>query len=1115
MSSDLDSASKRAPLVRGLIFAASWVAVLSGLYHISAVYLRPLPGEMHPNMHLLLAFTILLIGGAGAMHEVYGDKIRKLNILPVLYILSLLPAVFFFYFVGEIGEGWSDQNVIWVYALPFVLWAAMMAMERAWLALVLWALGFVPFFFLVANWSALSETNQEPTFWWFLMASAIPVMWTLFGVFYRPAEGLRKAALPLAAFIACLFLAAWRIGIWAGLPDEVRSVFYLWPAFLLVIPLIWSQRKFGANFADYPSYPYPAGLTIGLNAGMLVYAVVASLYLFWFHEEMTDRPAAPTFADTRVGFVMIVVALELTRRCFGPPLPTLAIISLTYGIWGNLFAPPFGHGGHDWVDLLSKLSTDFIGGLFGFLVIISSTFIIMFLLLGAFLHESGAAQFFVNFALGLFGRLRAGAGLAAVGASALMGTVSGSASGNVVTTGTFTIPLMKRIGLSPHIAGAAEAAASSGGQIMPPVMGAGAFIMSELIEVPYFQIIIYATIPAVLYFTIVGINIHFAAGALAIKPLPPEEIPDWRAELKSGWFYLVPLAFLVFFLFEGRTPVFAGVMSVFVMVGVWMYRNSSQFLGGFRSGDKTIPDDVFVFVPVTFWVFGFLLFSVLNGLEAWLEWPLGLRGAPAVGASIRAALVLGIVGAVLAIIFTRMSAVGADFWNEIQRGWLVIYPIAALGLWVAFGWTSGVTGGFIVLAALGVLAVVRGNLSQPATVIPWAFVLIWAIAYQLQIGLYWVLPWISELGEWVTPFGFVYHSLIFFGVALLIQKLILAGGESGAGGTVPDTGDAPDAVPSIRQVAAISCNPFFYLRHVKREGREEGADVEAAEGAAEWLDRIRHALRVGGRQGAEFGVTLVTIDIVVTVFTITGIGNKFAYLIESLSSDVCIIAPSVGGGCAYYLGFDGFFVALLLTAVSCAILGMGMPTTAAYVLLAILGGPVLIKLVGPELTHIYGAEWAKEFLAAKGDRVASHMFIFYFAILSAITPPVAIASLVGAKLAGAPYFKTSMMSLRFAIVGFVVPFLFMFEPALLALGHPGRVAFSAVMTLLAFVAFSAGTQGWLLSKLYLYESILLYACFAVLILFIIFHSFIMLAVGLVLGGIPLVRQMREMRLASG
>jgi TRAP-type uncharacterized transport system fused permease subunit len=1103
MSSDLHTASTRAPIVRGLVFAASWLAVLSGLYHISAVYLRPLPGEMHPNMHLLLAYTILLIGGAGTMHEVYGEKIKKLNILPALYVLSLLPAVFFFYFVGEIGEGWSDQTVTWVYIAPFALWAAMMAMERAWLAILLWALGFVPFFFLVANWSALSESSQEPTLWWFLLASAIPVMWTLFGVFYRPVEGLRKAAVPLVVFFASLFLGAWRVGIWAGQPDEIRSVYYLWPVFILLIPLIWSRRKTREDFADYPTYPYPAGLTVGLNVGMLVYVVVACLYLFWFHEEMVDRPGAPTFADSRVGFIMIVVALELTRRCFGPPLPTLAIISISYGIWGNLFAAPFGHGGHDWVELLAKLSTDFIGGVLGFLVVISSTFIIMFLILGAFLHESGAGKFFVDFALGLFGRLRAGAGLAAVGASALMGTVSGSASGNVVTTGTFTIPLMKRIGLSPHIAGAAEAAASTGGQIMPPVMGAGAFIMSELIEVPYFQIIGYATIPAILYFTIVGINIHFAAGSLDIKPLPPEEIPDWRAELKSGWFYLVPLAFLVFFLFEGRTPVFAGVMAVFIMVGVWMYRNSTEFLGGFRSGDRTIPDDVFVFVPVTFWVFGFLMYVVLNGLEGWLGWPLSLRGAPAVASAVQAALVLGVVGVVLASVMVRFSAMGSLFWNEIQRGWMVIYPIAALGLWSGFGWTSGVAGGFIILVLLSVLSVARGYFSQPATVIPWCFVLIWAISYQLQIALYWIMPWISNLNEWFVPFGFIYHSLIFFGIAILIQKLILSMGDNGEGER-----------PSVRQVAAISCNPFFYLRHVKSEGREEGADVKAAESAAKWLDRIRHALRVGGRQGAEFGVTLVTIDLVVTVLTITGIGNKFAYLIETLAKDVCFLGPAAGGGCAYYLGFDGFFMALILTAVACAILGMGMPTTAAYVLLAILGGPVLIKLVGPELAQIYGEEWAREFVAAKGDRVVSHMFIFYFAILSAITPPVAIASLVAAKLAGAPYFKTSMMSLRFAIVGFIVPFLFIFEPALLGFGHPGRVALSAGMTLLAFVAFSAGTQGWLITRLYFFERIILYVSFAAIILFIIFHSIAMLVIGLILGSVPLVRQLRDKKLAS-
>ena len=215
MSTDLDPVSTRAPLVRGLVFTASWIAVLSGLYHISAVYLRPLPGEMHPNMHLLLAFSILLIGGAGAMPEVYGDKFKKLNILPALYVFSLLPAVFFFYFVEEVGEGWSDQKVFWVFVAPFALWAAMMAMERAWLALLLWALGFVPFFFLVANWSALSEITQEPAYWWFLLASAIPVMWTLFGIFYRPFEAIRKGRCPSRCVFHFSFLgglADWYLG---------------------------------------------------------------------------------------------------------------------------------------------------------------------------------------------------------------------------------------------------------------------------------------------------------------------------------------------------------------------------------------------------------------------------------------------------------------------------------------------------------------------------------------------------------------------------------------------------------------------------------------------------------------------------------------------------------------------------------------------------------------------------------------------------------------------------------------------------------------------------------------------------------------------------------------
>ncbi len=1097
--------TQSAPLVRALVFTTSWLCVLSGLYHISAVYLRPLPGEMHPNMHMLLAYAILLIGGAGAMPEIYGDKIRRLKFLPVLYVLSLVPAVIFYYFVHEMGEEWSDASVWWAYALPFVIWIAMMVVEKSWLALLLWVLGFVPVPILFLYWDSLPESTHEPTLWWLLIAcAAIPTMWTLFAIFFRPAAGVRKAAGFLAVFFAALILGGWRVGLWAGQSDEVRSVFYLWPAAILAFPLFWAKKRIKEVFEDYPAHPFPAGFTIGLNAGMLFFVATACLYLFYYHEDMVDRPGAPTIGDARVGFVMLIVALELTRRCFGPPLPTLAVISFSYGVWGNLFAPPFGHGGHTWLELQAKLSTDFIGGVLGFLVVISATFIIMFLILGAFLHESGAGRFFVNFALGLFGKMRAGAGLAAVGSSALMGTVSGSASGNVVTTGTFTIPLMKRIGLSPHIAGAAEAAASSGGQIMPPVMGAGAFIMSELIEVPYFQIIGYATIPAILYFTIVGINIHFAAGALNIQPLPSSEIPSWKDELKNGWFYLVPLAFLVYFLFEGRTPVFAGVMSVFIMVGVWFYRNVTEFLGGLRRGENAVADEIFVFVPVAFWGFVFFLFALLAIFEWASALSLGMHGAPTWGGAVRAALWLGAIGFVLIRVFTRLFSWVDPFWREIERSWLAVFPITLLGLWSAFGWSSGVAGAAIVLALLCGWAVFRGNGAQPATTIPWYFAAIWVGAYYAQQGIYALLPAVADFGEWFIPFGFIYDGLIFFGLAVLLQRAIFA--------FIPPGSATSGPTPSLPQVLAVSCNPFTYLMRAEKTG-ETGAGVRAAQSASGWIFSIRDALRVGGRQGAEFAVTLATIEVVVQVLTITGVGNKFAFMIEALANDICLFGTAAAGGCAYYIGLDGFFVALLLTAVCCAVLGMGMPTTAAYVLLAILGGPVLIKLVGPELAHVYGAEWAKEFVAAKGDRVAAHMFIFYFAILSAITPPVAIASLVGAKLAGAPYFKTSMMSLRFAIVGFIVPFLFMFDPALLTFAHPLRVALSASMTLLGFVAFSAGTQGWLLGRLHTYERILLFVCFITLILFIIFFSFAMLIVGLVCGGVPLVRQVRDIRRA--
>ena len=1096
-------------LIRTLTHLCAWVAVLSSLYHITAIYLTPLPGEMHPNMHLLFAYFIILIGGAAAKEEIFGDRFKGMGLVASLYVAAVVLGVFAFYGIYEFnarkvwGTAWTDASIWWAYALPFVCWAAMFVHERAWKALALWALSFVPALLMFANWNALPTSVQAQSNWWLIAASAVPTGWMLFLAFHRPAEGVRKAALALAVAAATALLAAWRVGLWAHQPDSVRDVLYLWPLLVLLIPAIWAKRRAREVFEDFPCDPLPRSIEVGINVGLLALSAGACLYIFYEYNDLTWRVGAPVITDIRAGFIMIAVGLELTRRSFGTPLPILALIAVLYGLWGNLFESPFGHAGAGWIELTGKLSTDFIGGVFGFLVIISATFIIMFLILGTFLHESGAGQFFVNFALGLFGRLRAGAGLAAVGSSALMGTVSGSAAGNVVTTGTFTIPLMKRIGLSPHIAAAAEAAASSGGQIMPPVMGAGAFIMSELIDVPYIRLIGYATIPAVLYFLIVGINIQFAAGRLNLQPLPPEQIPDWRSELRRGWFYLVPLILLVYFLIGGHTPTFSGVMAIFAMVLVWFYRCAAEFLARMRLGDRFVSDEGYAFVPISFWSYAAVVYAVLYAGEAWLGWNFRL-GLPVTPANVAvAAAALGVTGVGLGALLLRFMPNGGSFWYEVERGWVSIYPLCVVLLWLMFGWNAGLAGLCIVLALLGLWSAVHGVGVRPFAAVPWLFISVWLASYGAVKALYWVFPAVEKLADYVVPFGFFYHALIFFAFAVVIQQVVFRLGAARQAG---------DASPTrVSEVVGIACNPMTYLFRARRSGRA-GPDVQAAQGAVRWLDAVRRALMAGGKQGAEFGVTLLTIQIVVEVLTFSGVGNKFAYLIESLSRDVCLLGVAAGGGCIGFLGFDGFFVALALTAVACAILGMGMPTTAAYVLLAILGGPVLVKLIGPALAPVYGPEWMEWFISVHGDRVAAHMFIFYFAILSAITPPVAIASLVAAKMAGASYLRTSMTALRFAIVGFIVPFLFMYEPSLLALDDPSRVAVVAAMTLIAFTAFSAATQGWLLSRLFAYERALLFASFICLVFFDIYFYSPLLILGVILAAHPLIRQVRLWRL---
>ena len=205
-------------------------------------------------------------------------------------------------------------------------------------------------------------------------------------------------------------------------------------------------------------------------------------------------------------------------------------------------------------------------GIYGTPTYVSSSYIFLFILFGSFLEQAGMIKLFTDFALGLFGHRQGGPAKVAVVSSGLMGTINGSGVANVVTTGQFTIPLMKRFGYSPAFAGGVEATSSMGGQIMPPVMGAVAFIMSETINVPYVEICKAALVPALLYFMTAFIMVHLEAGRAGLLGIPKDECPNpWRA-VKDRWYLVLPLAMLVFLLFSGYTPLFSGMVSLALTV---------------------------------------------------------------------------------------------------------------------------------------------------------------------------------------------------------------------------------------------------------------------------------------------------------------------------------------------------------------------------------------------------------------------------------------------------------------------------------------------------------------------------------------------------------------------
>lgn len=349
-------------------------------------------------------------------------------------------------------------------------------------------------------------------------------------------------------------------------PHVQRSIhlaFILVLAFLL-FPFRRGRRKAGTSAAAV-SVPWYDVLLAAAGA-------VAGLYIFADYQAIVLRAGFPSTADYVLAFATILLVLEASRRIVGLPMVILSAVFLLYAYFGPDLPGIFAHRGYALTDIAEYmyLTTE---GIFGIPLGVSATYIFLFILLGAYLEQAGIISFFSDLAMSLVGHTKGGPAKVAVFSSGLLGMVNGSAIANVVTTGAFTIPLMKRAGFKAHFAGAVEATASMGGQIMPPVMGAVAFIMSETLGIPYIDICKAAAIPAVLYFLGVGVMIHFEAGRTGLRGIPRNELPRLWSVLAKRWYLLVPLTALVYLLLSGYTPMFAGFYGIVLTIALIMLQS--------------------------------------------------------------------------------------------------------------------------------------------------------------------------------------------------------------------------------------------------------------------------------------------------------------------------------------------------------------------------------------------------------------------------------------------------------------------------------------------------------------------------------------------------------------
>ena len=427
-------------------------------------------------------------------------------------------------------------------------------------------------------------------------------------------------------------------------------------------------RAFHVGFLALLGFPLLAamrGRTPALRAAgwlMAGLGVAVALYQWWDYVPLLLRAGDPLPRDIVVGSIALFTVFAAAWALMGPALPLIAGAFLGYCLFGEYLPRPFNHRGYDFSQVIDHMAFG-TEGIYGIPTYVSSTFIFLFILFGAFLEKAGMIKLFTDVSLGLVGHKQGGPAKVSVLSSGLMGTISGSGVANVVTTGQFTIPLMKSFGYRPAFAGGVEATSSMGGQIMPPVMGAVAFIMAETLGVAYIEVVKAALIPAILYFAGAFWMVHLEAGRAKLHGMDKASLPSPRRAIREGWHLILPLAVLVWLLFSGFTPLFAGTVGLSLTVLL--------ILGA--AAALNLPEGV---VRVIFWVglglvaAAFLQFGiwVIAGAVATLigwnavtkggrETLANCRDALADGA--KTALPVGIACALVGVIIGTMTLTGA------------------------------------------------------------------------------------------------------------------------------------------------------------------------------------------------------------------------------------------------------------------------------------------------------------------------------------------------------------------------------------------------------------------------------------------------------------------------